>query len=525
MTTTVPRSTVAAPPPAPTLLDRGRALIARIPRADGIAVMVIAAVAMVLAFTNLGGAPAYQDDEGIYTAQAVAVQQGHLAPYTYWYDHPPLGWIQLAAFGWLPRLIGIGDGSEIAAMRSVIALYFVATAVLIYLLARRMRVALPFAIVASAAMMLSPLSLELSRQVYLDSIGMPWLLLALYLALSPRQALWHHAASGVAFAIAVLTKLTAAIIGPALLVAMIDRPRWGGRSFSVVSFLAAGGLVLMFFPLMALLRGELFAGPGHVSLTEGLLYQFASRPGSGFVWEVGSGRHNLVTSWLSIDGFLVVAGGVAAAVCLLSRRTRWVSVAVVSFAVPIAAGQGYLPAMYIVGGIPFLCIAVGAAADLVWRGARVAARRWVPGARISAPTLTALVLILTLLPIPLAAWAERDRALVTEDTNAQWRQTLEWVEQNLDRDDVILVPFSLWPDLENSGWDGPWTVVALEKADLDTAFLDEHPGGWRDIDWIIEGPTVLPTIGYLGLTTAQSAIDNSTVVARFGQWTVREVTP
>ncbi len=36
------------------------------------------------------------DDEGTYVSQALAVLDGSLAPYTYWYDHPPLGWILLS---------------------------------------------------------------------------------------------------------------------------------------------------------------------------------------------------------------------------------------------------------------------------------------------------------------------------------------------------------------------------------------------------------------------------------------------
>src|SRR3954451_21463084 len=43
--------------------------------------------------------PAFSDDEGTYMAQAWAVQAQHaLTPYTYWYDHPPLGWMLLAVW-------------------------------------------------------------------------------------------------------------------------------------------------------------------------------------------------------------------------------------------------------------------------------------------------------------------------------------------------------------------------------------------------------------------------------------------
>src|SRR5262245_57477783 len=55
---------------------------------------------------NITNYPSLSDDEGTYLAQAWAVRQGMgLAQYTFWYDHPPLGWIQIAAFSWLPGLL------------------------------------------------------------------------------------------------------------------------------------------------------------------------------------------------------------------------------------------------------------------------------------------------------------------------------------------------------------------------------------------------------------------------------------
>ena len=56
-------------------------------------------------FASAPATPAATDDEGTYLAQAWAVQHGQgLAHYTYWYDHPPLGWIQLAGLSWVPAL-------------------------------------------------------------------------------------------------------------------------------------------------------------------------------------------------------------------------------------------------------------------------------------------------------------------------------------------------------------------------------------------------------------------------------------
>ena len=50
---------------------------------------------------GMTSSPAWFDDEGTYVAQAWAVETRHdLAHYTYWYDHPPLGWFVIAAWTW-----------------------------------------------------------------------------------------------------------------------------------------------------------------------------------------------------------------------------------------------------------------------------------------------------------------------------------------------------------------------------------------------------------------------------------------
>ena len=480
-------------------------------------------LATVLSLWNLNGSPSYSEDGGTYTAQAFSILDGRLAPYTYWYDHPPLGWIQLGALAWIPAVLGFGDGTYIGATRYVIVVYFVATALLVFLLARRLRIRHALAVLAVVILVLSPLSLTLGRQVYLDNVGAPWLLLAFYLVLSPRKALWHHVAAGACFAIAVLSKETLAIFGPALLLAMLNRRGWSNRSFSVVGFLVVGGLLLSFYPLMALLRGELMAGPDHVSLQEALQYQFFSRSGSGYIWEPGSDRAELMRGWLYFDRYIIAAGITAAMICLLRRRTRWLPVAILSFATPVIIGQGYLPAMYIVGVLPYLILALGGALNILWDGVERLAAAGQPRARPLVRAAGAGVIAAGVFLMSVPQWFEQDRTLLAGQSNNDWRNTLQWAKDNLPREDVVLTPYSMWQDLNSAGWDDPWNMVVTEKADLDTQFAIEHPEGWRAIDWIIVGPIVYSNVESLGLHTVAEALENATEEATFGEWGVYRV--
>ena len=59
-------------------------------------------IGLIVNAINLGGSPQRIDDEGTYAAQAWSIANlGELTHYTYWYDHPPLGWIQIAAWAGL----------------------------------------------------------------------------------------------------------------------------------------------------------------------------------------------------------------------------------------------------------------------------------------------------------------------------------------------------------------------------------------------------------------------------------------
>lgn len=520
---TAPRPGAAPPPQRPRHRSRRSRVVSERLIAAGVFV-----VALVVGLWNVTDATAFVDDEGTYAAQALAVTQGDFAPYAYWYDHPPLGWVQLALLGLVPRLFGVGDGSELALLRPVAGFLFAVTVTLVHLLARRLGTPRPFALLAAGLVLASPLMLGLGRQVFLDNVAAPWVLLAFWLVLSPRRAMWSHVGAGAAFGVALLTKLTAAVFGPALLLALLLSGRWRGKSFSIVGFLAAGGLVF------ATLRSELLAGPGHVSLQEGLEFQFASRDTSGSFWDTTSDRYSLVMGWVQTDPLLFGLGLVGALVCLTARRTRWLPLALATVAVPMLLGTSYLPAMYVLGALPFLGLAAGVGAGLVWRAGVRSVRRLertrpssaTPGARRLRNVGVAVVVTGAMLGLTAAAlpqWRERTAPLLTAQSNVDWRAATAWVEENVPLDDDIAVPYSAWSQVQEQGRGGPWDVIALEKVDLDSQFAVEHPGGWREIEWILEGPTVEPNITNLALGEMAQAMESSRVVATFGQWRVREV--
>ncbi len=51
---------------------------------------------MIVQAFNLFNYPTYTPEEGNYMANAWALLHGSIVPYVYTYDHPPLGWLQIA---------------------------------------------------------------------------------------------------------------------------------------------------------------------------------------------------------------------------------------------------------------------------------------------------------------------------------------------------------------------------------------------------------------------------------------------
>ncbi|MEX5300207.1 glycosyltransferase family 39 protein [Kocuria sp. CPCC 205292] len=472
---------------------------------------------------NLSGAADYMDDEGTYTAQAFSVLEGELAPYTYWYDHPPLGWIQLGGLAWLPDMLGLGDGSFIGTTRYAIAPFFVATALLIYLIARRLDIHRAFAALGVAVFIFSPLSLVFGRSVYLDNIGATWLLLAFWMAISPRTALWHHIGAGLFFALAVLSKETLALFGPALMIALLNRPSWANRKFSIVGFLAVGGIVLGFYPLTAILRGELVPGPDHVSLQEALEYQLMNRSGSGSIWDADSNAAEHLRGWLNFDTHIIVAGLLAGLFCLMQRNTLWITVVLAFAALPVVSGRGYLPAMYIAAILPFLALSLSAGLNIAWGWLAKSMAYFGPEARSSPRQFGATYLAVGLLVMTGPQWFGPNKVLLTQEANNDWTTTLQWVKTNVPREDTVVVPYVMWKDLSSAGRNDPWTVVATEKVDLDVEFLIENPRGSADIEWVVVGPFTRAAIESHGLTMVSQALENSVEVKTVGAWSVHRI--
>ena len=514
MTTVLERPAVRTaerPPPLPN--PRPRRSPAQI-RERAVVALGLLLVAVVHSL-NLAGWPRYWDDEGTYYSQAWAVQHlGALAPYTYWYDHPPLGWLQLAGLSWLPDiLVGQDVNSSLLSGRIVMVAYTLATALLTYLLAKRLGLSQGWAMGAMLLWALNPLVIFEGRQILLDNIALPWLLGAFLLALSRRRHLGLHMAAGLSFGIAVLSKETTIVFLPALLVALWQSAYRPTRAFALTGFSVIVAISGSMYLLFAAVRSELFPGPESVSVWDALVFQLAGREGSGWLLDPNGpaeGAYSSLSGWLDLDsGVLVVGGVIAGLVSLFVRRLRPVGIAILVATLVALRPAGYLPQMYVVAALPFLALAVVGLLALAWSWVRQA--HGLPVRVISGGALL-LAVAAVAAALPLRNWEYNYRAALTADTNEIHSATLDYVGDNLPTDSTIVADNALWNDLVDLGWDTE-DVLWFYKIDSDGAVMEQVGGSYQGIDYLVWTPGLARNAGPI----VADAYEHSTAV-----WTTGE---
>jgi hypothetical protein len=483
-------------------------------------VSVLVVVILLVQGVNIDNFPTVSDDEGTYLAQAWAIQHGEgLAHYSYWYDHPPFGWIQIAALSWIPALIW--HGSMVVMHARVIMLPVTgASAALLYVLCRRLGMARWSSALGVAVFGLSPLSVTMQREIYLDNFAVLWMLAAFVLALSPKRHLWHHIAAGGCAALSILSKETILVAVPALLLALWQGSDKSTRKFSVFGFLSALSLLLVLYPLYAVLKGELFIGAGHNSLFGAVKYQLG-RGGSGNIFHRGTLSNLTLHWWLVRDPVLMYAGVAASLACLAVRRVRAVGLAAVTLVVVALRPNGYLPAMYVIQALPFFAISIAGLADagvnalladagrrliaLVWRGPSM----W---RRLDVAAFSGVLLVGLVAP----QWQTGDATADTAYSNNQYAAASDWIHHNI-KDPAhvrIVVDDALWPDLADEGFQPGLGVIWFYKVDLDPAVSKTLPHGWKDLDYVVSTSVIRQDPN--GLPTVRDAMEHSTVVASFG---------
>ncbi len=505
------------------------------------------ALAMFTTFTlhvyNMTRSPAYDIDEGAILGQGWAtVRLGRLDPYTYWYDHPPLGWITLGLPMWIIRELGIG-ASAIDAGRVLMLLINLASSFLLFHICMRLtqsRLAAMIAIVVVAA---SPQTIELHRLVKLDNIATIWLLAAILLLLGPTTRLNQIWWSALCLGAATLSKEPLVFFVPGALFIIFDRIDRERRPLAMVGWIAVYGCVVSVYPLFALLRGELFpsgtylgGNSEHVSLLgtlfgrSGDIYGSTSFSAQFKEWW----REEPVLVWLLSGalGVSIVASirdrGARIAVALsipylffLTRvggiRDYWVLPVLPILALNLALMVSQLLAVGRAGAIRVLHV-VGGRND---GGSRE--RLWPIPIIIVAAVLVLLVPYFALSRAPV--YRSQFRDLYQRDYNVVHHEAERWIATNLDRDALLIIDTTYLIDLREVGGS---PGAGGSKGGFDKTYhywiADRDPGvrtrllkdDWRNVDFIVLTPPMAGDVNRGDLPFVSTVVDHANPIAQFG---------
>lgn len=433
---------------------------------------------------NMFNYPYYENDEGTYMSQAWSLlTSGELAPYTYWYDHAPGGWILIAI--WVKLTGGFFTfGTSIDSGRVLMLVLHLLSTTLLYFIARRLSKNTYTAIIAVFVFSLSPLAIYFQRRVLLDNIMTFWVLLSLAFLIKKKLSLVHVIFSAISFGIAILTKENAVFFVPAFLYVIWTKAKSHHKAFALINWLAVTFCIVSFYFLYALLNGELFPSnflgesEDHVSLIETLGYQFGRGRGLPF-WDKESDFMINFIEWMNRDFLTIILGAIStfAAIVLSLRHksARVLSVFVMLFFIFLMRGKTVID-FYIVPIIPFLGLTIGLATPVIAQYLEKYLK--LPGRKIM--TVFTIAILFILLGI--------SRKVFYLNETAPQVAAINWIKDNLEEDDFIVIDCYAYVDLHEARYEGDKKFVNADwfwKVQFDPDIRnDKYNNDWRNIEYI-----------------------------------------
>ncbi len=443
---------------------------------------------------NMFNFPRYELDEGTYMSNAWAITQGLISPYPYGYGHPPLAWMQIAA--WMQLSGGpFTFGNALNSGRVFMLLYAVGSALLVYLIVRRWSGSRSAALLALVIFSLSPLSITYQRQIFLDNVATFWLLLSLYLLAVSNSRLLYLVLAGISFGISILSKEVYIIVFPTMIYAAWLHTTRFQRKFTLVPFIYIVIAVCSGFVLMAVLKDELFPYTWHLPWdTHPHLSMLDTFVGQAQRGQTGGSFNFSWDTWLENDTFFIVCSVAAPLFNLIyglwSRRrlllylllslppfrffsqearhklrsrdaTRVVdrhlliSLLAISFWLLLVRG-GQVLSFYIIPLIPLVAINFAIAFNTILG--------W-PGKLVRFDVVRAILLVIVIVAVIPYDLKETGFRFYQHPTSAQ-QQALVWIRAHVPHNSFIVINSYLYLDLRVPGGQGIGDAAPFPHAEV-----------------------------------------------------------
>ncbi len=464
--------------------------------------------------------PYFENDEGTYMAQAWSlITHGKLAPYTYWYDHAPVGWIFTAI--WIFLMSGLFSfGFSVNSGRIFMLILHLVSTFLLYRITKKITNSNLASFITCLFFSISPLAIYFQRRLLLDNIMTFWVLVSLYFILFSKQRLWPFLVSAMAFGIATLSKEDAVFFMPVFAGLVAFEAHKHNRIFAVVKWIAIASMIISLYPLYALIKkeffptGSIFSPPyRHVSLLGSLKMQASRGTGLPF-WAEKSDFMTSFHYWLFRDPLFIILGflsffaqGVQA---LFKKSSYIVFLLTLSILAFLASGKLVIN-FYVLPLLPFLAMCIGVTID-----------QQVKQIRAFNKTLFFVTAIAIFLGVGFFYYKDPylHDALFHDETSVQL-QAINWIKKHIDPKKFIAIDYYGNLDLSESRFTGDprfynadWYWKVEYDSDIRTDKLKDN---FHNIDYIMLTAQMYSDLNSFPGNTSilKKALNNSRRIATF----------
>ncbi len=467
---------------------------------------------------NMFHFPYFENDEGTYFAQAWSfLAHGKLSPYTYWYDHAPLGWIFTSI--WIFLTGGLFSfGFSLYSARVFMLIIHLLSTFLLFKITRKITESSLSAFIAGVFFAVSPLAIYFQRRFLLDNLMTFWILLSLYLILFSKERLRYFMASALTFGIAVLTKENAIFFLPVYAWLVAREAHHHNRMFAVTQWIIISLLIISFYPLFALLKQELFPvgsifSPAwkHVSLLGTLKDQVDRGSGLPF-WMSGSDFLINLNYWYGKDQLFIILGFLSffiqALLGVFTRTSRIIFFLTFSILLFLISGKLVI-SFYVLPLIPFLAMCIGLTIHQL-------AKLFESITKYAYPIVAVIIIV----AIGYYYYNHTQEPLLKDETSKQV-EAIDWIKKNIPPDKSIAIDFYGYSDLSESRFSGDpkfnkadWFWKVELDSDIRVKKLGNNP---RNIDYVMVTAELQRQLkGFKeGSSILRQALNNSSKTADF----------
>ncbi len=389
--------------------------------------LILVALGVSVASINLYNFPYFEGDEGIYTSRAwTFLKNGTLSTDTYWYDHPPAGWLLLSMWLFISRS-ETAFSSLLTSGRTFIFAIFGLNTLMTYLIGLKLTNSRLFALISPLLVVFSSIQLYFGRRILLDNLMLFWVLLTFTSLLYIQRPALRTGLSAMFFAVAVLTKENAILFAIPFIWLQLTT---GQQKKTTLRWLGIALLIVSLYPLYAISRGEFlpnnyFENGGKPSLLSTLMYQASRGKTSIFDTQNSSFLKNF-SRWAIEDPILIIGGLTATILNLILVKPKKLGSVLALFVIVQFAflmRGGIVFEFYILPLLPFLAI-------------NIAFFLHTASSRLRLPAFT-IAVILVAVTIVTSLTVKGFNPFTEKQASAQLA-AIEWIMQNTDSGGIVI---------------------------------------------------------------------------------------